>query len=110
MFNDLSSLSEWTESESSEDKQDSNSGPDEVAPDDSDTSTPPSPRLAPSSLGGPTAPKKRGNSVGARIVTLTMFDDASQAEKLPDFKAIRTKTSVTRSSVYKLRSKAISRG
>jgi hypothetical protein len=39
-----------------------------------------------------------------------MFEDASQAKKPPDFKAIRVKTDVIRSSIYKLRSKAISRG
>ena len=74
---------------------------------------PPLPRLAPSagpsSLEGP-VPKKRGNSIRARIIALTMFDDASQAGKPPDFKAIQAKTNVTRLSVYKLRLKAISRG
>jgi hypothetical protein len=39
-----------------------------------------------------------------------MFKDASQAKKPPDFKAIRAKTDVIRLSIYKLRSKAISRG
>jgi hypothetical protein len=38
-----------------------------------------------------------------------MFKDASQAKKPPDFEAIRAKTDMTRSSIYKLRSKAISR-
>jgi hypothetical protein len=39
-----------------------------------------------------------------------MFEDASQAKKPPGFEAIRVKTDVIRSSIYKLRSKAISRG
>jgi hypothetical protein len=45
LFDDLSSLSEWT---ASEDKGDSDSGPDEVVlPNNSNASTPPSPQLAP---------------------------------------------------------------
>jgi hypothetical protein len=77
LFDDLSSLSEWTKySDESE-----------------DSSTYSSPQLppsaGPSSLGSPAAPKKRGNSVGARILALTMSEDASQAKKPPDFKAIR---------------------
>ena len=44
LFNNLSDLSEWSDfDEFSKDEQDSDSGPDEVAPDDSDASPPASP-------------------------------------------------------------------
>jgi Transposase len=109
LFDDLSSLLEWTEWDSASDL-----GLDEVAPPDSDVSIPPSPQLAPSaglsSLGGSTAPtkeKKRGNSVGAQMLALSMFDEQSP---VPDFDAIQLRTGVSKSSVYKLRTKAISRG
>jgi hypothetical protein len=39
-----------------------------------------------------------------------MFKDALQAKKPPNLKAIRAKTNMTRSSIYKLCLKAISRG
>jgi hypothetical protein len=97
LFDDLGSLSEWTES------GDSDLGPEEVVPhDDSDVS----PQLAPV-VELPTKEKTRGNSVGARILALTMFDEQSP---VPDFIGIQSRTSVSRSSVYKLRTKAISRG
>ena len=44
------------------------------------------------------------------MLALTMFEDAQQAKKPPDFEAILNKTKVTKSSAYRLRSKAISRG
>ena len=44
------------------------------------------------------------------MLALTMFEDAQQAKKPLNFEAILNKTKVIRSSVYKLRLKAISRG
>jgi hypothetical protein len=38
-----------------------------------------------------------------------MFEDVLQAKKPPNFEVIHAKTDVTRSSIYKLRLKAISR-
>ena len=64
-------------------------------------------RYLPSSLEGPATPKKRGNLVGARMLALTKFDEGGPT---PDFVAITSKTSVSKSSVYKIRAKAISRG
>jgi hypothetical protein len=109
LFDNLSSLSEWTEWDSASDL-----GLDEVAPPNSDVSTTHSPQLAPlagpSSLEGPATlikEKKRGNSVGAQMLALSMFDEQSP---VPDFDAIQLRTSVSKSSAYKLRTKAISRG
>jgi hypothetical protein len=81
LFDNLSDLSEWSEFDfSSDNEQDSDSGLDKVALDDSNASPPPSPQLAPStgpsSLGGPAAPKKKSNLIGARMLALTMFEDA----------------------------------
>jgi hypothetical protein len=97
---DFSSLSEWTESD--------DSGPDEVAPLDSG---PPSPSLPPFEAHTQTLPSTlsqeqatSGNSIGARIIALTKFDKGVLHEE------ITLKTGVSRSSLYKLRSKAISRG
>jgi hypothetical protein len=45
--------------------------------------------------------------VGARILALNIFDEQSPG---PDFIAIQSRTGVSRSSAYKLRTKAISRG
>ena len=57
-------------------------------------------------IAGLKPPPKRGNIVGARMLALSLFD----AVIVPDFVVITSKTRVSRSSVYKLRSKAISRG
>jgi hypothetical protein len=79
----------------------SDDGPDEEPP--PDTSPPASPTFGPSSP-QPPPPKKRGNSIGARILALKRFDDGVPHEK------ITQETEITRSSIYKLRAKAISRG
>ena len=49
-------------------------------------------------------PKGRGNSIGARVQALTLFELQVPHEK------ITAQTGVLRSGLYKLRSKAISRG
>src|SRR5271169_949042 len=80
----------------SESDSDYESGPDLECPSDSDESE---------SEAESTAPKKKGyNSIGARIQALTKFEDGVPHEK------ITAQTGVSRSSCYKLRSKAISRG
>jgi hypothetical protein len=94
-----------------DDDSDNNLGPDIAPPPDSDSEEDES---TPSTLlilqmlpaAGPKPPPKRGNIVGARMLALSLFD----AIIIPDFVAITSKTGVSRSSVYKLRSKAISRG
>jgi len=48
--------------------------------------------------------KSRGNSIGARVQALTLFELQVPREK------ITAQTGVSRSGLYKLRSKAISRG
>jgi hypothetical protein len=48
--------------------------------------------------------KSRGNSIGARVQALTLFELQVPHEK------ITAQTGVSRSGLYKLRSKAISRG
>jgi hypothetical protein len=111
LFDNLSSLLEWT---ASKDKGDSDLRLDEVAPlNDSNISAPLSPQLAPStrlfSLKSPAAPtkdKKRGNSVRAQILALSMFDEQSPTL---NFNTIQLRTSVFKLSVYKLRTKAILR-
>ena len=100
---DFESLSEWTKSDAYD------LGPDEVAPLDS---TPLSPNLPPSEVSlepstlPSTLPLKNhiGHSIGARIIALTKFDEGVL------HKVITTKIGFSRSSLYKLRSKAISRG
>jgi hypothetical protein len=99
---------------SSDDDSDNDPGPDKAPPPDSDSeedestpsasTTPPVPQMLPAA--GPKPPLKRGNTVGARMLALSLFD----AVIIPDFVAITSKTSVSKSSIYKLRSKAISRG
>jgi hypothetical protein len=49
-------------------------------------------------------PKSQGNSIGARVQALTLFELGAQHKK------ITAQTGISRSSPYKLRSKAISRG
>jgi hypothetical protein len=49
---------------------------------------------------------KRGNSIRSRINALIKFDEGTPL----DFDTILTKTSVSKSSCYKLRTKVISRG
>lgn len=100
LFDFDDSLSEWAESEYKD--SDDDSGPDAVAPSDSGESAPPSPELAPVLEPSPAAPleKKRSNTVGARVVARTKFDERSP----PDFVAITGKTGVSKSECYKLRS------
>jgi hypothetical protein len=47
---------------------------------------------------------KRGNTIGARMLALKRFDDSVSLDK------IKEETGVSRSSVYKLRTKAVSQG
>jgi hypothetical protein len=49
-------------------------------------------------------PKKRGNTVGARSLALSLWDDGLDHAK------VTAKTGFTRSGLYKLREKAVSRG
>jgi hypothetical protein len=64
-----------------------------------------SPILEASSSSQPNAPwKKSHNSIGARIQALTRFKDGVSHEK------ITAQTGISRSSLYKLRTKAVSRG
>ena len=51
-------------------------------------------------------PKGRGNLTGERITALAKFVEG----RPPGFDAILTKTGVSKSGYYKLRSKAVSRG
>jgi hypothetical protein len=55
------------------------------------------------SLPSPVLPK-RGNTIGARMLALKRYDDGILMQRITE------ETSVSRSSVYKLRAKAISRG
>jgi hypothetical protein len=83
-----------------ESDSDSDSGPDSECPGGLNESSRES-----ESEAGSTAPKKKGhNSIRARIQALTKFEDRVPHEK------ITAQTGVSRSSCYKLRSKAISRG
>ncbi len=73
-------------------------------------SSPLSPALAP--IAGPSnledsstapPPKKRGNTIGARITALTLFD------KGVNYMKVIARTEISRSRLYKLREKAVSR-
>jgi hypothetical protein len=80
----------------------SDNGPDLEPPPDS---APQSPVLeASSSSSQPDAPRESHNSIGAKIQALTRFADGVPHEK------ITAQTGVSRSGLYKLRAKAVSRG
>lgn len=90
------------------DLKDSDDGPDEVCPSNHETGPPfeTSQSTTPSLAGLEERTNKRGNSIGSRISTLTKSDKGTP----PNFDVILTKTGVSKSSYYKLRTKAISRG
>lgn len=108
LFDNLSDVSSCDiDFEIWEDAEGSDDGPDEVCPSDHETGPPSETSQSTLSLDELTErTNKRGNSIGARISALTKFDEGMP----PDFDAILTKTGVSKSSCYKLRTKAISRG
>jgi hypothetical protein len=87
---------------------DRDDGPDEVCPSDRETGPPSktSQSITPSLAGPEERTDKKGHSIGTRINALTKFDEGTPL----DFDTIRIKTSIAKSSCYRLRLKAISRG
>jgi hypothetical protein len=85
-------FSSFTMDSNDDSESDSDSGADIRPPSDSETESK-----------KPKDPKGQGNSIGARIQALTLFDFQVPHEK------ITAQTGVSRSGLYKLRSKAISR-
>jgi hypothetical protein len=90
------------------DLNDLNNSLDEVCPFNHETGPPfkTSQSITPSLTGPKECINKRGNSIRSRINPLTKFDKGTPL----DFNIILIKTSISKSSYYKLRIKAISRG
>jgi hypothetical protein len=85
----------------------SESGPDENSPTSSRSSSPPSSVPKSSTISKDPQRQKAGqsnNTIGARIAALLLFEDGT------DVKRVTIRTRVSRSTVYKIREKAVSRG
>lgn len=80
----------------------------ELSDEEPDLEAPPSPTLSPQT--DPSSPKKKGihHTVGARIQALTIFE--CKGNPPLTLEEILSKTGISKSSVYRIRIKAISRG